>query len=334
MKLALYLTALLAATQASAASYTYTTISVPGAYATYGYAINDAGTVAGDYSTYSVSTGYATHCFIFKAGVITSFDPPGSSSCTADGISADGTVVGSFGVGGKRKLDGFTYKDGVFNTYGHDGYVTELFAISPNGTAIGSSTSDTTRISRIFEVKAGVELNETTAVYAQHAFECVNDAGKAGGYYIKVVTTDIFKGVTYAQGKLSPFEVPGSSSTLIYGINTSGILAGSYTDAATGLGRGFTSQHGAITPVIDPNASETRTSGINDLGDLVGIGYSATTSPVEGFVIVGGVFSVVPPPPVAGISGFGVYHINNARQLLGNYADASGDLISLIATPK
>jgi hypothetical protein len=332
MKLTLYLTALLAsaATQASAASYTYTTISVPGAYATYGRAINDAGTVAGDYTTSA-----RTHCFIFKAGMITSFDPPGSSSCSGEGISADGTVVGTFFVAGTTRLDGFTYKDGVFTTYGHGGYKTELFAESPNGTAIGSSTNDRTQTSRIFEVRSGVELNEATAAYAQQFFYCVNDAGKAAGYYVTTYPGLKKKGLIYRSGDLSSVGLSGVSSILIQGINTAGTTAGSYIDATSGLEHGFVSQHGVMTPVLDPNTEETGVGGINDAGDLVGEGFSTTgVPPEEGFVVLGGVFSVVPPPPVAGIRQFDVGKINNARQLLGGYFDASDDFISFIATPQ
>jgi probable HAF family extracellular repeat protein len=88
-----------------------------------------------------------------------------------------------------------------------------------------------------------------------------------------------------------PLDVPGSTFTQALGLNNSGQVVGTFTDAA-GLGHGFVYTIGAASFVtIDaPNGvGSTIVNGINDTGKLVGFygaapintGFVATPSGVQ-----------------------------------------------------
>src|SRR5947209_7886207 len=79
-------------TESWAASYTFTTIDVPGASSTQAYGINNAGQIVGEFED---ATG-RFHGFRETAGVFTLIDVPGASDTFASGINDAGQIVGAF----------------------------------------------------------------------------------------------------------------------------------------------------------------------------------------------------------------------------------------------
>ena len=81
---------------AEAAVYTFAQIDVPGALATNGSDINDAGEIVGRFANPPIGFLNA-HGFLRDAGgVFTTIDGPTTSSTTAGGINAAGQIVGSY----------------------------------------------------------------------------------------------------------------------------------------------------------------------------------------------------------------------------------------------
>src|ERR1700749_2675712 len=101
---------------ATHAQYTFTTLDVPGAYAT------DATAIGGDlvggvyYPTQQdrLGAGY-THGFIYDGSNYTTLDAPNAISTQVTGISG-GTVVGNY-LSGAGYLNGYLYSNGNWTTF-------------------------------------------------------------------------------------------------------------------------------------------------------------------------------------------------------------------------
>ena len=75
------------------AQYTYTALDVPGATATYGYGINDAGQIVGSYvHSQSVFSGF----LLDVDGSYTPINVPGAYQTWAYGINGSGQIVGVY----------------------------------------------------------------------------------------------------------------------------------------------------------------------------------------------------------------------------------------------
>jgi hypothetical protein len=82
---------------------------------------------------------------------------------------------------------------------------------------------------------------------------------------------------TVQAGTLIPIApVPGSTSTIVMGINNSNVITGYEVDAKEGLEHGFTGPYaGPYTVFSMRNAQSTRATGINDDGVIVGTAHTA-----------------------------------------------------------
>lgn len=75
-----------------AASYTFTSVDVPGATVTEAHGINDAGQIVGAYQD---TTG-TYHGFLSSGGILSTIDVPGATFTVANGINDLGQVVGVY----------------------------------------------------------------------------------------------------------------------------------------------------------------------------------------------------------------------------------------------
>lgn len=111
-------------------------------------------------------------------------------------------------------------------------------------------------------------------------------------------------------------DVPGSTATVIYGINSAGQMVGQYL-TATG-GSGFVLSKGTFTNINYPGTTGDTDTGINDHGDIVGYYY---TDAVHSFLYQNGQFTSIAYP---GASSTQVNGINNLGDVVGAYADETG----------
>lgn len=119
---------------------------------TYGYAINDAGQVAGA----SVAADGELHAFVWRSGTLTDIAPPDATSSTAQDINSRGHVVGSFTSGprrpdGSRQRRAFVWNNGnltALNPLAGD-RDSDATAINARGAIVGMSSSrSATRLAR------------------------------------------------------------------------------------------------------------------------------------------------------------------------------------------
>jgi probable HAF family extracellular repeat protein len=76
------------------ASYTFTTIDVPGAVVTAAFGINNRGQIVG---VFGDATG--GHGFLWDGATFTTIDVPGATATFARGVNAAGQIVGQFDDG-------------------------------------------------------------------------------------------------------------------------------------------------------------------------------------------------------------------------------------------
>jgi uncharacterized membrane protein len=89
-------------------------------------------------------------------------------------------------------------------------------------------------------------------------------------------------------------DVPGAMGTRAFGINPSGDIVGSYTDA-TGT-HGFVRSGGVFTPINYPGAETTEAWGINPRGDVIGRYTLAGVAGVRGFLLSHGNYTDISIP--------------------------------------
>ncbi len=174
----------------------FTTIDVPGAFATQASSINDSGQIVGTYvdppyldPDMLVSMPGASHGFLLSGGTFTTLDIPGATAGTTSpsGFNATGQIVGS-------------YQDAA----GSHGFLLSGGTVSPidvPGAAAG-----------------------TTSAYG------IKAVGQIVGSYVDATG---LHGFLDSGGTFTTIDAPGAAGggTRAYGISATGQIAGSFTDA-------------------------------------------------------------------------------------------------------
>jgi hypothetical protein len=116
------------------------------------------------------------------------------------------------------------------------------------------------------------------------------------------------------------------SFTVLRAINEEEVIAGFYGLSVT---HGFVLAEGLFVPRDFPGALDTGVRGINNRGDLSGTYDTALHPDPIGFILprTGPAVSFGPPP---GGSGLYVSHINDWRQVVGNYTAANGAVVGFL----
>lgn len=119
--------------------------------------------------------------------------------------------------------------------------------------------------------------------------------------------------IARAEVAYTQIDVPGSTFTIVYGINSSGEMVGSYKDAQ-GTFHGFLLSSGVFTFIDFPGATSTVATGVNDSGLIVG--YAVKGGANHGFLLEAQTFTSIQYP---GARGTMPMAINNAGHIVGGY---------------
>ena len=131
----------------------------------------------------------------------------------------------------------------------------------------------------------------------------------------------------------TPVVDPNDSSgfTDLRAVTDEGVVAGFY---GANIGNGFLLSEGTFRTVDFPGADSTALRGVNNRGDVSGT-YSVADLDADefGFIIPrrGPAISFKPPDPTG--TGFVVGGINDLRQLVGYYTDATSTLVGFLRQP-
>jgi hypothetical protein len=258
---------------ASAEDYSFTTIAVPGASATFARGINDAGDIVGQYSVLGETT---IHSFLLARRRFTTIDYPGAYVTVAHGINKAGWIVGTFNTPGGTKHRGFRRDpSGDFTVIDvPDSTYSDARGINTSG-EIAGWFSDTAAYHG-FLLSGGHYTPIDVAGAAYMEIHAINDSGQTVGY--------VYDGMR-GHGVLVPggtIDAPGGSSTSADGINNAGEIVGTFTDAAH-VQHGFVRDTSGGFKTIDPPGSRgTNLLGINNAGQIVG--WFSDTRTQNGFL--------------------------------------------------
>jgi probable HAF family extracellular repeat protein len=264
----------------------YSFDAVPDASSTNPQGINARGDIVGSYTKSGV-----THGFLWSAGVLTTIDYPGAVSTDARGINAQGDIVGAYRIAGEPAVNIHGYllsKDGVFSPVDFPDHTNTIpQRITANGLILGCRhDSDTMATMRGIMMNAK-DLNGGGSEI--DAFASMNNGATSDGRLIVGLYTDMDtnrgRGYLLHRGsEFVPFDVPGSSFTAAWDVNTSGVVVGVYRDARN-IPHGFVWSGPQFESIDVPGALSTRAFGINARGTVVG-NYTDASNRVHGFVAV------------------------------------------------
>ena len=266
---------------ANATPYTFQTID-NAADATFNQllGINNTGTIAGYFG--SGAAGHPNQGYTvvppYGQANYTNENFPGSMQTQVTGINNSGLTVG-FWADINNNNFGFVNNSGTFTTVVNPNsgpintpQVNQLLAVNNHNVAAGFYIDDN-----------GVTQGDTYDI-TNHSFTPlnipgatavtaagINDAGEIVGFYTTVAGTTL--GFLLNGNSLTSLQDPNAPlSTMLLGLNNTGLADGVYTDAS-GLLHGFVYDIGAntFTTVDDPNGvGGTTLNGLNDLGQLTG----------------------------------------------------------------
>ena len=161
----------------------------------------------------------------------------------------------------------------------------------------------------------------------------INDEGRVAGGWFPADGSDVGF-IRFPDGRIStPIDDPNDNTgvTVLRAINDEGVIAGFY---GANVSNGFLLEEGKFRTVDFPGAVSTALRGINNLGDVSGT-YSIVDFDADefGFIIPrrGAPISFKLPDP--GATGIVAGAINDLRQIVGYYTDATSTLVGFLRQP-
>jgi hypothetical protein len=250
------------------------------------YAVNNAGTIAGDY----VDSAAVQHGMILAGTKLTTVD---SKSCAAStfafyGINNKGAEVG-WCISAKTGLDlGLVYAKGKFTSVNFPKSTgTQATGINDTGEVVGLYL-DSTSVQHGFVKKGSkytsIDVKGETAADAYG----INNAGDIAVYATNssgFFDAFLYNGKTFKN--INDPNAKGTTGTVAHSPNNKGDVTGTYYDSAGNV-HGWLLHAGKYYDVNDPKgASDSRSDGLNDKLEMVGrysttlggasIGFKATT---------------------------------------------------------
>jgi hypothetical protein len=167
----------------------------------------------------------------------------------------------------------------------------------------------------------------------------INDRGQVvGGWVGPDATVDSATGeygpthgFVWEQGRVTKFDVPGSTDTSAYEINNRGEIVGHFSDA-DGAQHAYIQRAGGVTVLDHPDATEapgmtgTRGVGIDDRGRIVG-SYGDDAGTLRAYRWADGEFTTIHP---RGALNSEASQIDDRGRIAGRYLDSTPKLRSFV----
>jgi probable HAF family extracellular repeat protein len=286
---------------ASALTFSFTSINVPGLLGTAAQDINNAGDIVGGFS--AAAPAQVRQGFLLSGGNFSPITVPGALRTTLTNINNLGQTVGFFRDSGSVD-HGFLLSGGSFAPIEPAGAtVSAANGINDSGAIVGTYTDASGDHGFLFSGGTFTPI-EVPGAQSTSAND-INNAGLIVGFF-----TDA-EGNTRGyrrnlDGSFDPIDAPNATATFIEGgINNNGEIVGDFDDA-TGT-HGFLLSGGMFTILDAPDARATFAVGINDFDQIVGVfdpaapnsqrlGFLASPIPEPStfLLLLGAVFGLIP----------------------------------------
>ena len=259
---------------------------------------------------------------------------PGATKTEVYGLTNSGMVVGTY-TDSAGAQHGYGYEAGSYTTLDFPGAThTNVLGVNNQGHVVGGhSFNGPNGPWHSFIYKDSVFTQFDFPGWESDA-RGINSAGNIVGAYNEsgILPTHGFIRTAGEAGEVfTTFDYPGALYTLLWALNDSGNMAGSYinnNDPAFTY-KGFFYSGAQFTPIDYPGSLGTRIFGMNNLNDIVG--SHSQTNGAHGFVYSNGRFRSFDVP---GSIATGATAINDSRQVAGIYYSSDcPNGCGFIATP-
>jgi uncharacterized membrane protein len=311
---------------ASAASFTYTTLSVPGQHITSASgtvnAINDSDVVVGGVE----DSAFNFQGFVWSGGTFTLY--PGAVTLAA--INADGLATGySQALSGYVLVNTKNGKVFTFNNhFDRNPFYAHLYGMNASGSVVAQDEySRDITAGYIFRggKKTTLLVHGSFVKYGGTFATAINDSQVVTGSYFAGGMYE--HGFIYQNGNFTSFDVPGAAGgTFPYFIGKDGSIAGGYATGVSVPQVGFLLSGGMFTTITPPGVTQSYVAAIGPGGELVGSSWNGTGG--HGFIYRGGHYHTIDVP---GGTYTTINAVNARGTLVGTYHDAGGNVLSYVA---
>jgi uncharacterized membrane protein len=253
----------------------FTEIDVPGASITAAYGGNRSGQVVGAY----LDRRLAYHGFLRDGRRLRRIDVPGAKGTVATGLDERGRVVGSYTRDRNTPALAFEHgflldERGRFRTIEVRGATeTRPAAINRSGQVAGEYVDRAGRSHGFIRDPDGSVATIDAPDAGTTVLTDLDDSGRVVGISVDERQTAISSFVRDADGRFEAVSHPdaGFYGTQVDGINSDGVITGSYADAADRR-HGFVLDDGVYTTVDAPDAAgNTQILDVDARGRLLGV---------------------------------------------------------------
>jgi hypothetical protein len=247
-----------------------------------------------------------------------SADYPGASSSYIFDENSS-TIVGDFTYNTNNLNASFTLRSNLYRTFTiPDALVGPLsIGINTGGEIVGVYRDFGNVVHGFVDMAGSVtKIDEPSGETTPYD---INDSGTIVGAHDSHGFSTTDDGVSF-----SDFDVPGATTTMATGINTSGVIVGAWTDSSTHT-HGFLLSGGVFQSLDFPLAAGTTAMGINDSNEIAG-SFSDAAGVSHGFIYSAGAYIQV---DVAGASATVLTRIKNNGHVTGAYADSTNEVHGL-----
>lgn len=253
----------------------------------------------------------------------TTFDIPGASYETVEGITGSGQIFGNYSDTSPNYTRGFISNSGGYTSIDvasafpslktGDYFKTTVSDVDDSGKAVGTfMDAPRGRVHAFLYDNGTYQIVDAPGAYSTY-FNGISSAGQVFGTYNNA---DKMQSFVYKDGAYTFIDVPGSYSSFITGISNAGEIFGTYSkDGISGV-RSFVYDGGTYKTFEIPDAASTVVKGISDTGvifgttgPLTGDRYGSTSS--HAFVYNNGTYTFIDAPnssatTIQGVSDTGV----------------------------
>lgn len=279
--------------------------------------------------------------------VYISFDFPGAATTTAQGINADGAVVGVF-VDILGKQHGFLLRGGSFTTIDYPSALsTAARGINSQGDIVGVHI-DATGLpgggSRGWLLQQGTFKDVNFPGHMNTIPVKITDRGVIVGCYHDTDTMGTMHGWKLDSGNFSDLSTPASMNNGV--LPDGSMTTGLYTDMMTSTTHAYLQSGGNLAQFDYPFSIATSAWDMNPSGEVVG-NYTDVAKKSHGFLLIPGefdtTFGITPEAGVVpsysftsidypGATTTSATGINARGEVVGSYVDSAGKTHAFLLT--